>query len=171
MGTVIPKRILSAGKGSRPMAYRRADLCPAQFPCFRSPRPPDRILGMSEDSKIPATSAPSEHWRKCSSCKKPIGFSRNYWVCNVSTCNRKRTGLIFCEVSCWDAHLPLMNHRESWAEERKAPTREETERLARSEDEAPRTRKPKVPSPEDSGSQAGTPSGISTKVILRRSSN
>ena len=62
------------------------------------------------------------HWRRCSSCKEPIGFETPYWVCNVSTCNRKRTGLVFCSVSCWDAHVPLLRHRESWAEERRAPT-------------------------------------------------
>ena len=61
-------------------------------------------------------------WRRCSSCKEPIGFEAQYWVCNVSTCNRKRTGLVFCSVSCWDAHVPLLRHRESWAEERRSPT-------------------------------------------------
>jgi histone H3/H4 len=39
----------------------------------------------------------------------------------VSTCNRKRTALAFCTVSCWDAHLPVARHRESWAEEQTAP--------------------------------------------------
>jgi hypothetical protein len=39
----------------------------------------------------------------------------------VSTCNRKRTGLVFCTVECWDAHVPLYNHRESWAEENRSP--------------------------------------------------
>ncbi|MEX2204644.1 MAG: hypothetical protein WEF50_00275 [Myxococcota bacterium] len=68
--------------------------------------------------------AGATYFRRCSSCKKEIGFTRTYWVCNVSTCNRKRTGLYFCTTSCWDAHLPLMNHREAWAEERRAPTRE-----------------------------------------------
>lgn len=68
--------------------------------------------------------AGASFWRRCSSCKKEIGFTRTYWVCNVSTCNRKRTGLVFCTTSCWDVHLPLMNHREAWAEERRAPTRE-----------------------------------------------
>ncbi len=63
------------------------------------------------------------YWKRCSSCKNEIGFERIYWVCNVSTCNRKRTGLVFCTVSCWDAHLPVMNHRESWAEERRSPSR------------------------------------------------
>ena len=65
--------------------------------------------------------AETTYWRKCSSCKKPIGFRALYWVCNVSTCNRKRTGLVFCSVSCWDAHVPLMNHRDSWALEKPAP--------------------------------------------------
>jgi hypothetical protein len=49
-------------------------------------------------------------------------------VCNVSTCNRKRTGLVFCSVSCWDAHLPLVRHRESWALERTSPSAAEWER-------------------------------------------
>ena len=70
------------------------------------------------------TVADTSFWRRCSSCKREIAFQATYWVCNVSTCNRKRTGLVFCTTSCWDAHLPLMNHRESWAEERRAPTRE-----------------------------------------------
>jgi hypothetical protein len=60
-------------------------------------------------------------WRRCSSCKKPIAFGTLYWVCSVSTCNQKRTGLSFCTVSCWDAHLPVARHREAWAEERTAP--------------------------------------------------
>ena len=66
-------------------------------------------------------------WRRCSACKKPIPLGGAYWICNVSTCNRKRTGLAFCSVSCWEVHLPSANHRESWALERTAPTtREET---------------------------------------------
>lgn len=68
-------------------------------------------------------------WKKCSSCKKSIAFGALYWVCNVSTCNRKRTGLAFCTVACWDAHQPMMNHRESWAEERSAPSRDEWARI------------------------------------------
>ena len=64
-------------------------------------------------------------WRRCSSCKKPIALGAVYWVCSVSTCNQKRTGLAFCTVSCWDAHLPVARHREAWAEERTAPARAE----------------------------------------------
>ena len=67
-------------------------------------------------------------WRRCSSCKNPIGYGAQHWVCNVSTCNRPRTGLIFCNVSCWDSHLAVVRHRESWALERRAPSAEEWER-------------------------------------------
>lgn len=60
-------------------------------------------------------------WRRCSACKKPIALGANYWVCNVSTCNRTRTALAFCTVTCWEVHLPEAHHRESWALERTAP--------------------------------------------------
>ena len=65
-------------------------------------------------------------WRRCSSCKRPIAYGEIYWVCNVSTCNRKRTALAFCRTDCWDAHLGLVNHRESWAIEKRAPAEGET---------------------------------------------
>lgn len=61
-------------------------------------------------------------WRRCSACKKPIALGAVYWTCNVSTCNQKRTGLVFCTLSCWEVHLPGANHREAWAVERRAPT-------------------------------------------------
>jgi hypothetical protein len=60
-------------------------------------------------------------WRRCSACKQPISFGSTYWTCNVSTCNRERTGLIFCSVRCWEVHLPGANHRETWAVEKTAP--------------------------------------------------
>lgn len=61
------------------------------------------------------------YWRKCTTCKKPIGFGSRYWVCSVSTCNRMRTGLVFCEVSCFDAHVPVLNHKDAGAIEKRAP--------------------------------------------------
>lgn len=67
-------------------------------------------------------------WHHCSICKKPIGFVAPYFGCSVSTCNRKRTGLYFCTVQCWDAHLPMMRHRDAWAEQRTSPTRDEWQR-------------------------------------------
>jgi hypothetical protein len=60
-------------------------------------------------------------WRRCSACKQPIALGATYWVCNVSTCNRARTALAFCTLTCWEVHLPSANHREAWALERTAP--------------------------------------------------
>ena len=91
-------------------------------------------------------------WRRCSSCKNSIGFERVYWVCNVSTCNRKRTGLVFCTVSCWDAHLSVMRHRESWSEERRSPTRTEWER-----EQAEERAKAGTAQASASGADAATP--------------
>jgi hypothetical protein len=62
-------------------------------------------------------------WRECSICHKEIGYGQLYHVCSVSTCNRKRTGLVFCSLDCWDAHLPDANHRNAWAVEERAPAR------------------------------------------------
>jgi hypothetical protein len=60
-------------------------------------------------------------WRRCSACKQPIALGATYWVCNVSTCNRSRTALAFCSLTCWEVHLPEAHHREAWALERTAP--------------------------------------------------
>ena len=62
----------------------------------------------------------SDAYRQCSSCKKPIPFESTYFACSVSTCNRKRTGLVFCTTSCWDAHLPTARHRSAAAIEETA---------------------------------------------------
>ena len=65
-------------------------------------------------------------WRRCSACKNDIALGAIHWVCSVSTCNRKRTGLVFCSVDCWEIHLPTERHREAWAVEARAPTKPET---------------------------------------------
>lgn len=65
------------------------------------------------------------YWRKCSTCKSPIGFNHMYWICSVSTCTRGATNFVFCGLNCFDAHIPTMNHRDSGAYERQAPTREQ----------------------------------------------
>ena len=73
-------------------------------------------------------------WRRCSACKEPIGLGAVYYTCSVSTCNRKRTALAFCSVTCWEVHLPTERHREAWAIEQKAPASPEPikEAVARS---------------------------------------
>ena len=60
-------------------------------------------------------------FRRCSTCKDPIAFDSKYFLCSVSTCNRKRMTLVFCSVSCWDAHQADARHRDSGAIEARAP--------------------------------------------------
>ena len=67
----------------------------------------------------------ADQFKVCSTCRRPIPFGGNYYQCSVSTCQRGKTSLFFCSVECWDAHLPMMRHREAWAEAVRAPTREE----------------------------------------------
>ena len=74
-------------------------------------------------------------WKRCSTCKKPIAFGSGYFTCNVSTCNRKGTDFTFCSVACWDAHVPVMRHRDAWADEAMAPTAAE---WAREQEHEPR---------------------------------
>ncbi|PIT99607.1 MAG: hypothetical protein COT74_11460 [Bdellovibrionales bacterium CG10_big_fil_rev_8_21_14_0_10_45_34] len=64
-------------------------------------------------------------WRKCSTCKKEIQTDSIYYKCSVSTCNRKRTGLAFCCIPCWDAHLPFANHKDAGAIESTSPNKPE----------------------------------------------
>lgn len=70
-----------------------------------------------------------ECFRRCNACKEDIAFGATYWVCSVSTCNRKRTALSFCSVDCWEVHLPGANHRESWAVETQAPKSADAEEV------------------------------------------
>ena len=57
------------------------------------------------------------YWRKCGSCKKEIGFNTIYQSCSVSTCSKTA----FCSVDCWDMHVPILNHKNAWAEEAHSP--------------------------------------------------
>jgi hypothetical protein len=79
-------------------------------------------------------STESERWKRCSTCKSDIGFDTAYWICSVSTCNRPRTGLAFCSVSCWDAHVPIMRHRDdAGALDARSPTRAQAAAEARAQ--------------------------------------
>src|SRR6185369_3555939 len=73
-------------------------------------------------------------WKRCNSCKRPIGFGAAHFTCSVSTCNRKGTDFVFCSVDCWDAHVPVLRHRDAWADEQTAPT---AEAWKRAQDAAP----------------------------------
>ena len=113
-------------------------------------------------------------WKKCSGCKESIAFSSIYYVCNVSTCNRKRTALQFCSVSCWEVHLPVARHREAWAEERNAPTEQESARMEASAAEPGEARKKsaerkprRILPPSSKGTGGGSsPSADGPKEVL-----
>ena len=83
-------------------------------------------------------------WKRCSNCKKELPFDATYWACNVSTCNRPRTALVFCSVSSWDAHVPTLRHRDAWAEERRSPTAAEWGREQREAERKERRRLDRV---------------------------
>ena len=99
-------------------------------------------------------------WRRCNACKNPIEFNTMYWVCSVSTCNRKRTGMAFCTVSCWEVHLPIARHREAWAIEKQAPASAEPEPPAPTPKREPRRIIASAPAP------AAEPAGDVPREIL-----
>ena len=109
----------------------------------------------------------ANQWRRCSACKQPIALGAQYYVCSVSTCQRKRTGLAFCSVECWEVHLPGANHREAWALDRTAPKTREADEPAVGAGGAPRRRIiPKsTPSP---AATAGDDVPIETLIIGSR---
>lgn len=94
-----------------------------------------------------------DSWRLCSTCKTPIGHSAVHWVCSVSTCNRPRAALVFCSVECWDAHVPIVRHRDAWAEERRSPSREAVGAALREERERQQARDTRPAPVGDEGGQ------------------
>ena len=63
-------------------------------------------------------------WLRCTACKRDIDFGVAHWVCNVSTCNRHNTNYKFCTVACWDSHVATLRHRDAWAVEARAPSKQ-----------------------------------------------
>lgn len=106
----------------------------------------------------------ADYFRVCSTCKKEIGFEQEYLLCSVSTCNRKRTGLFFCSVECWDAHLPMMRHREAWAEKARSPTREQWER-EQADEENEAGRDPVVASGARHASESGVANAPARRIV------
>lgn len=70
----------------------------------------------------------ADPWKKCTACKNPISFNATHWVCSVSTCTRRATDYVFCTVSCWDSHVAELRHRDAWAVETRAPSRDAWEK-------------------------------------------
>ena len=104
-------------------------------------------------------------WKKCSSCKKEIPYNSLYWICNVSTCNRNRTALSFCSVNCWDAHLAIVRHRDTWAVEHRSPTKEFWAKV-----EAGEAEWSTLPKEEKEEVVVKNPQASGPKAFIRRSS-
>lgn len=99
-------------------------------------------------------------WKHCSTCKKEIPFRGRYHACNVSTCNRGHTALAFCSVECWDSHVPLLRHRDAWAVEKSAPSRDEWEREQAEEQLASERREARASLPVGSAPGTVTPTPL-----------
>ncbi|HEY3807978.1 MAG TPA: hypothetical protein VGL61_35580 [Kofleriaceae bacterium] len=87
----------------------------------------------------------AETWRICTACKNPISYGATHWVCSVSTCNRPRMGMVFCTVSCWDSHVADARHRDAWAVEARAPTKDAWQRELAANPPEPAPQKPAQP--------------------------
>ncbi len=62
-------------------------------------------------------------WRRCGSCKKPIQYSGAYYWCGIASC--KKTA--YCSMSCFDDHIPIMRHKDAWAQELIAPEKPDSD--------------------------------------------
>jgi histone H3/H4 len=89
-----------------------------------------------------------------------------HWICSVSTCNRSRTRLVFCTVSCWDSHVAILRHRDAWAVEAKAPTKEAwaAELAANPPDAEPE--KPAVAAPRRIVSEAAPSAPVEREILI-----
>jgi hypothetical protein len=97
-------------------------------------------------------------WKRCNTCKRPIGFRASYFACSVSTCNRKGTDFVFCSVDCWDAHVPVLRHRDAWADEKTSPSVDEWVREQR--DEPPRA------APRSGATVSGDADAVARDVLV-----
>lgn len=100
----------------------------------------------------------ADAWMKCTECRTEISYGAVYWECSVSTCNRSRMPLFFCSVVCWDSHLSTVRHRDAYAVEVRAPTREHWQRQQAEAAAAPPARAmPDTPDRVASGAAANPP--------------
>lgn len=104
------------------------------------------------------------YWNKCSTCKKELPFGSAYYICSVSTCQGQRTGLKFCTVECWDAHLGFARHRDAGALDAEAPTREKY--LASLEDAPQPAAKKIIVRPE--GTSSSSSNEVETLVVVSK---
>jgi len=106
------------------------------------------------------------YWNKCSTCKKELPFGAAYYICSVSTCQGKRTGLHFCSVECWDAHLGFARHRDAGALDAMTPTREKY--LASLEDAPAPEAKKIIVRPTGTASSVSSSDEVETLIVVSK---
>ena len=109
---------------------------------------------------------PSLSWKRCGVCKRDLGFESDFYECSVSTCTSGRNHPVFCSVTCWQQHVPVMRHRDAWAEQKRSPSRTDWERESTSADSpsSPAPRRIVVAAPASASPAA--PSGPAPDEIL-----
>ena len=107
-------------------------------------------------------------WRRCNMCKNQIDYGQKIYECSVSTCRQKRTGMVFCSLGCWEAHLPMMRHRDAWAEEDVAPSQADVEAAAEAERAKTEAAKPASGGDPQDRSRSPVPSVPSAPDAQRR---
>jgi hypothetical protein len=130
------------------------------------PRPAMGLRRLPWQNGLPPMNDRAGAWRKCSICKEPIEYGSDQFVCSVSTCRRGKNPLFFCSLGCWEAHLPMMRHRDAWAEQERAPSREQAEREASAE--AERSRAVATAPPASAGARAAPATPTEVPVSGRR---
>lgn len=101
-------------------------------------------------------------------CKNQIDYGQKIYECSVSTCRQKRTGMVFCSLGCWEAHLPMMRHRDAWAEEDVAPSQADVEAAAEAERAKTEAAKPASGGDPQDRSRSPVPSVPSAPDAQRR---
>lgn len=88
-------------------------------------------------------------WKRCGVCKRDVGFEGEYYECSVSTCSSGRSSSVFCSMACWEQHVPVMRHRDAWAEQKRSPTRSQwdAEQALFGERPGPAAKTPEGPAP------------------------
>lgn len=101
----------------------------------------------------------ADSFKVCSICRTPIPYGAKYYLCSVSTCRSNRTGLFFCSLPCFEAHVPELRHRDAWAEEERAPTREQAAREAERAANPTPAAAPRAAAPHSPQTAAARPAG------------
>ena len=107
-------------------------------------------------------------YKRCSTCKSPIEYGAEHYICSVSTCNRPKLGLFFCSLPCWEAHVPEARHRDAWAEQVKAPTRADHEVSVGEHEAAPARARIVSPAPVRAATGDDADTGDDVLVVVSK---